>query len=134
MARDGLIPAVFGRIHPEYRTPHVGTVIVGVTALILAGLLPISVLGDLVSMGTLLAFATVCIGVLILRRTRPDLPRAFRVPAAPVVCILGAAACLYLFFPAFMANWQWMSGWIVIGMLIYFGYSRRHSKLNTKTG
>ena len=82
------------------------------TALILAGLLPISVLGDLVSMGTLLAFATVCIGVLILRRTRPDLHRAFRVPAAPVVCILGAAACLYLFFPAFMANWHWMSGWI----------------------
>ena len=63
-------------------------------------------------MGTLLAFATVCIGVLILRRTRPDLHRAFRVPAAPVVCILGAAACLYLFFPAFMANWHWMSGWI----------------------
>jgi len=131
MARDGLIPPIFGRIHPEYRTPHVGTVIVGTTALILAGLLPIGVLGDLVSMGTLLAFATVCIGVLILRRTRPDLPRAFRVPAAPVVCILGAAACLYLFFPAFMANWHWMTGWIAIGFAIYFGYSRRHSKLNT---
>ncbi len=94
MSRDGLIPPLFGRIHPKYRTPHVGTVVVGVTAVILAGLLPIGVLGDLVSMGTLLAFATVCIGVLILRRTRPDLPRAFRVPAAPVVCILGAAACL----------------------------------------
>ncbi len=131
MARDGMIPPIFGRIHPEYRTPHVGTVIVGLTALILAGLLPIGVLGDLVSMGTLLAFATVCIGVLILRRTRPDLPRAFRVPAAPVVCILGAAACLYLFFPAFMANWHWMTGWIAIGFAIYFGYSRRHSKLNT---
>ncbi len=112
MARDGLIPPIFGRIHPRYRTPHVGTVIVGVTALILAGLLPIGVLGDLVSMGTLLAFATVCIGVLILRRTRPDLHRAFRVPAAPVVCILGAAACLYLFFPAFMANWHWMTIWL----------------------
>jgi basic amino acid/polyamine antiporter, APA family len=130
MARDGLIPAMFGRIHPKFRTPHVGTVIVGVTAIILAGLLPIGVLGDLVSMGTLLAFATVCIGVLILRRTRPDLPRAFRVPAAPLVCILGAAACLYLFYPAFMANWHWMTGWIVIGFLIYFGYSRSHSKLN----
>ena len=131
MSRDGLIPPIFGRIHPEYRTPHVGTVIVGITAVILAGLLPIGVLGDLVSMGTLLAFATVCIGVLILRRTRPDLPRAFRVPAAPVVCILGAAACLYLFFPAFMANWHWMTGWIVVGFAIYFGYSRSHSKLNT---
>ena len=112
MSRDGLIPPMFGRIHPKYRTPHVGTVIVGVTAVILAGLLPIGVLGELVSMGTLLAFATVCIGVLILRRTRPDLPRAFRVPAAPVVCILGAAACLYLFFPAFMANWHVMTVWI----------------------
>jgi APA family basic amino acid/polyamine antiporter len=130
MSRDGMIPPMFGRIHKVYRTPHVGTVIVGSTAVVLAGLLPIGVLGDLVSMGTLLAFATVCIGVLILRRTRPDLPRAFRVPAAPVVCTLGAAACLYLFYPAFMANWHWMSGWIVIGFLIYFGYSRQHSKLN----
>jgi APA family basic amino acid/polyamine antiporter len=131
MSRDGMIPPMFGRIHKVYRTPHVGTVIVGATAVVLAGLLPIGVLGDLVSMGTLLAFATVCIGVLILRRTRPDLPRAFRVPAAPVVCTLGAAACLYLFYPAFMANWHWMSGWILIGFLIYFGYGRRHSKLNT---
>ena len=130
MARDGLIPKVFGRVHPEFRTPHVGTLIVGGTAVVLAGLLPINVLGDLVSMGTLLAFATVCIGVLVLRKTRPDLPRAFRVPAAPVVCILGAASCLYLFGRAFMDNWHWMSGWIVIGFLIYFGYSRSHSALN----
>ena len=70
------------------------------------------------------------IGVLILRRTRPDLPRAFRVPAAPIVCVLGAAACLYLFFPAFMANWHWMTIWLVLGFAIYFGYSRGHSKLN----
>jgi APA family basic amino acid/polyamine antiporter len=130
MSRDGLIPPLFGRIHSEYRTPHVGTVVVGATAVILSGLLPINVLGDLVSMGTLLAFATVCIGVLVLRRTRPDLPRSFRVPAAPVVCILGAAACLYLFGRAFIDNWHWMGGWILIGFAIYFGYSRRHSKLH----
>ncbi len=130
MSRDGLIPKLFGRVHPEFRTPHVGTVIVGVTALILAGLLPIGVLGDLVAMGTLLAFATVCIGVLVLRRTRPDLPRAFRVPWAPVICILGAATCLWLFGRAFMDNWHWMGGWILIGFAIYFGYGRRHSVLN----
>jgi APA family basic amino acid/polyamine antiporter len=130
MSRDGLLPPVFGRIHPEYRTPHVGTIVVGVTAVVLSGLLPINVLGDLVSMGTLLAFATVCIGVLILRRTRPDLPRAFRVPAAPFVCILGAAACLYLFMRAFVDNWHWMGAWILIGFAIYFAYGRRHSKLN----
>jgi APA family basic amino acid/polyamine antiporter len=130
MARDGLIPRLFGRVHREFRTPHVGTVIVGATAVILAGLLPIGVLGDLVSMGTLLAFATVCIGVLVLRRTRPDLKRSFRVPWAPVVCILGSAACLWLFGRAFMDNWHWMSGWILIGFAIYFGYGRRHSVLN----
>jgi APA family basic amino acid/polyamine antiporter len=130
MSHDGLIPPVFGRVHRKFRTPHVGTVVVGVTAVILAGLLPINVLGDLVSMGTLLAFATVCIGVLVLRRTRPDLPRAFRVPAAPIVCVLGAAACLYLFGRAFIDNWHWMGGWILIGFAIYFGYSRRHSVLN----
>ena len=130
MSRDGLIPPAFGRIHPKYHTPHVGTVVVGITAVLLAGLLPIGTLGELVSMGTLLAFATVCIGIPVLRRTRPDLPRAFRVPAAPVVGILGAAACLYLFWQSFKANALWMSGWILIGIGIYFFYSRSHSKLN----
>ncbi|MGH8168105.1 MAG: amino acid permease, partial [Woeseiaceae bacterium] len=116
MSNDGLIPAAFSRVHPKYRTPAFGTVVVGVTATILAGLLPIGVLGDLVAMGTLLAFATVCIGVLVLRYTRPDLERAFRVPAAIVVCPLGALACLYLFAQTFADNWHWMSAWIVIGI------------------
>lgn len=130
MSKDGLIPPMFGRIHRKYRTPHIGTIVVGVTAVILAGLLPIGTLGELVSMGTLLAFATVCIGIPILRRTRPDLPRGFRVPAAPLVGTLGAAACLYLFLQSFRENWHWMLAWIAIGFAIYFGYSRRHSKLN----
>ncbi|HEY7753382.1 MAG TPA: amino acid permease [Steroidobacteraceae bacterium] len=130
MARDGLIPPAFGRVHATFRTPHVGTIVVGITAALLAALLPIGRLGEMVSMGTLLAFATVCIGIPVLRRTRPDLARSFRVPMAPVVGILGAAACLYLFWQSFQANWHWMSGWIVIGLAIYFGYSRKHSKLN----
>jgi APA family basic amino acid/polyamine antiporter len=130
MARDGLIPPAFGRIHPKHRTPHFGTVVVGLAAVLLAALLPIGRLGEMVSMGTLLAFATVCIGIPVLRRTRPDLQRAFRVPAAPLVGILGAAACLYLFYQSFKNNWHWMLGWIVIGLVIYFGYSRTHSKLN----
>ncbi len=129
MSRDGLISPMFSRVHPKFRTPHVGTVFVGVVATILAGLLPIGVLGDLVSMGTLLAFATVCIGVLVLRYTRPDLPRAFRVPAAIIVCPLGAIACLILFSLAFADNWHWMSAWIVIGFIVYFVYGARHSKL-----
>ncbi len=133
MSRDGLISPMFSRVHPKFRTPHVGTVFVGVVATILAGLLPIGVLGDLVSMGTLLAFATVCIGVLVLRYTRPDLPRAFRVPAAIIVCPLGAVACLILFSLAFADNWHWMSVWITIGIAVYFLYGARHSKLRKES-
>jgi len=131
MSHDGLISKMFGRVHPVYRTPHIGTVFVGAVAAALAGLLPIGVLGDLVSMGTLLAFATVCIGVLVLRYTKPDVTRAFRVPGAIIVCPLGALACLYLFWQAFRDNWQWMTAWIAIGMVVYFTYSARRSALNT---
>lgn len=132
MSRDGLIPKMFSKVHPKYCTPHVGTVFIGVVATVLAGLLPINVLGDLVAMGTLLAFATVCIGVLVLRYTRPDLKRSFRVPAATIICPLGALACLYLFWQAFMDNWKWMSAWIALGFIIYFTYGYRRSALNTK--
>jgi APA family basic amino acid/polyamine antiporter len=129
MSKDGLLPPLFARVHPKYQTPHVGTVIVGVVAATLAGLFPIGVLGDLVSMGTLLAFATVCIGVFILRRTRPDLPRPFRVPMYLVICPLGALACLYLFWQPFAEHWTLMGGWTAIGIAIYFLYGYRHSKL-----
>ncbi len=129
MSNDGLIGKMFGRIHPRYHTPHVGTIFVALVAGTLAGLLPIGVLGDLVSMGTLLAFATVCIGVLVLRKTKPDLPRAFRVPFASVVCPLGAVICLWLFSRAFQDNWHWMSAWILIGIAVYFLYGYRHSTL-----
>jgi APA family basic amino acid/polyamine antiporter len=80
-------------------------------------------------MGTLLAFATVSIGVLVLRRTRPDLKRPFRVPAAPLVCTLGAASCLYLFWKPFTEHWHLMTGWTAIGMVIYFTYGYRNSKV-----
>lgn len=130
MSRDGLLPKVFGRVHSKYRTPHIGTVIVGVVASLLAGLLPLNVLGELVSMGTLLAFATVCICVLVLRKTKPDLPRPFRVPAIWLVSLLGAAACLFLFWQAFMEHWQVFVAWTVLGQLIYFGYGIGHSRLN----
>lgn len=129
MSRDGLLPKLFGRVHPKYHTPHVGTVIVGVIAAGLAGFLPIGLLGEMVSMGTLLAFATVSAGVLVLRFTRPDLPRPFRVPAAIVICPLGVIACLYLFAQPFMEHWRLLLGWIAIGLLIYFCYGYRHSKL-----
>ena len=130
MSRDGLIPRLFSRVHRRFHTPHVGTVIVGAIAAILGGLLPIGVLGDLVSMGTLLAFATVCAGVLVLRRTRPDVPRPFRVPAVWLVGPAGVLSCLWLFWRVFLDNWHWMTGWIVIGVVIYFAYGQRHSALN----
>ncbi|MFK2918696.1 amino acid permease [Dyella koreensis] len=129
MARDGLIPAVFGRIHKKFRTPHVGTVVVGVLAAVLGGMFNIGVLGEMVAMGTLLAFATVCIGVLVLRYTRPELPRAFRVPVPWLVCPLGALACMALFLQSFVEHWRWMLAWIAIGQAIYFLYGYSHSKL-----
>lgn len=132
MSRDGLIGRMFGRVHQRHHTPHLNTIFVGVVACAVAGLFPIGVLGDLVSMGTLLAFTTVCIGVLILRRTKPDLPRAFRVPIAPVVCILGAATCLWLFMRAFEDNWRLMIAWIIVGLLIYFGYGYRNSVMRKR--
>ncbi|MFT4247457.1 MAG: amino acid permease [Pseudomonas sp.] len=132
MSRDGLLPKVFGRVHPKFNTPYVGTVLVGVIAASLAGLVPLNVLGELVSMGTLLAFATVCVGVLVLRYTRPELPRPFRVPFAWGVCLLGAGLCLTLFFLAFREHWKVFIGWTVIGLFIYFFYGIRNSRLAQK--
>ncbi|MEO6075676.1 MAG: amino acid permease [Dokdonella sp.] len=134
MSRDGLLPPMFGKVHPKFQTPYVGTIIVAIVAAILAGLFPIGVLGDLVSMGTLLAFATVCVGVLVLRRTRPDLVRPFRVPMVWLICPLGALACFGLFARTFVDNWLWMSAWIAIGLIIYFSYGYSRSKLRKARG
>ena len=129
MSQDGLIPKIFSKVHPKFQTPYVGTIIVGIFACALAGLFPISVLGELVSMGTLLAFATVCIGVLVLRYTRPDLQRPFRVPFVWFVCPAGTVACLFLVWQAFAEHWRLMVGWTVIGVVIYLVYGYRNSKL-----
>ncbi|HYG05071.1 MAG TPA: amino acid permease [Stenotrophomonas sp.] len=132
MSRDGLLPPLLGRVHKRYHTPYVGTIIVGVVAAALAGLIPLKVLGELVSMGTLLAFATVCVGVLVLRYTRPEIARPFRVPMVWLVCPLGALACVGLFLQAFQEHWKVFVGWTVIGLCIYFFYGMRHSRLAQK--
>lgn len=129
MAQDGLLPKFFAKVHPTFQTPYVGTLVVGIFAALLAGFLPIGLLGELVSMGTLLAFATVCIGVLVLRRTRPQLARPFRVPLAWLTCPLGAIVCLYLFWKPFSEHWHLMAGWTALGLLIYAGYGYSHSRL-----
>jgi APA family basic amino acid/polyamine antiporter len=129
MGRDGLLPPVFAKIHPRYRTPHINTVITGIGIAALAAVFPLDVLGDLVSMGTLIAFVAVCIGVLILRKTQPDLPRTFRVPWAPVTCVLGVLSCFTLLYWENWYNWTLMGVWTVIGFVIYFAYGFRHSRL-----
>jgi APA family basic amino acid/polyamine antiporter len=129
MGRDGMLPPVFARLHPRYRTPHINTLITGAGIALLAAIFPLDILGDLVSMGTLIAFCAVCIGVLILRRTRPELPRTFRVPWAAVTCTLGVLSCLMLLYWENWYNWSLMGAWTVIGFAIYFGYGYRHSHL-----
>jgi APA family basic amino acid/polyamine antiporter len=129
MGRDGLLPPVFAKIHPRYHTPHINTVITGVGIAALAAVFPLDVLGDLVSMGTLIAFVAVCAGVLILRYTHPELPRTFRVPWAPVICVLGVLCCLGLLYWENWYQWLLMGIWTLIGLAIYFGYGRRHSQL-----
>jgi APA family basic amino acid/polyamine antiporter len=130
MSRDGLLPAMFGRVHRKFHTPYVGTIVVGVAACLLAGFMPLSVLGELVSMGTLIAFATVCLGVLVLRYTRPDLQRPFRVPLFWLVCPLGVLSCLFLFLQSFREHWLIFLLWTLLGQVIYFAYGYRNSKLN----
>jgi APA family basic amino acid/polyamine antiporter len=125
MSRDGLLPPLFGRVHPRFRTPHVSTALTGVVVAVAAGLLPITVLGQLVSMGTLLAFVLACIGVLILRRTHPDLPRPFRTPGMPWVPLLGAATCLLQMIGLPLATWERLIIWLALGLAVYFLYSRR---------
>ncbi|MDE2085094.1 MAG: amino acid permease [Xanthomonadaceae bacterium] len=132
MGRDGMLPPVFAKLHPRYCTPHINTLITGFGIALLAAVFPLDILGDLVSMGTLIAFVAVCLGVMILRRTQPDLPRTFRVPAATLTCTLGVISCLVLLYWENWYNWTLMGLWTLLGFGIYFGYSFRHSKLRTR--
>ena len=129
MSRDGLLPPLFRRVHPKHKTPYVGTLVTGTLAALIGGLFPVTILGELVSIGTLLAFTTVCIGVLVLRYTRPDLPRPFRVPAARLVCIAGALVCTGMMLSLPHDTWVRLAGWTAVGMLIYAFYGFRHSEL-----
>ena len=130
MAKDGLLPPVFSAVHPKFKTPWLATIMTGAVAMLCAGLLPIGLLGELVSIGTLLAFAIVCGGVLVLRYTDPDIPRPFRTPLVPLVPLLGVGSCLYLMQALPIDTWARLVIWMAIGIAIYFGYGRAHSKLN----
>lgn len=129
MSADGLLPPLFQRIHPKFRTPHLNTLLTGIGIASLAAIFPLDILGDLTSMGTLIAFVVVCAGVLILRRTQPQLPRPFRVPCVGPVCLAGIASCFTLMVSMSVKNWLLMMIWSLLGFAIYFCYGYRHSQL-----
>jgi len=132
MADDGLLPPSMSKVHPKYRTPHVATAITTVLAAAVAGLFPLNILGELISMGILLAFTGVCVGVLVLRSTRPNLKRPFRVPLAPLTCVLGAVICggMTYFLPR--ETWLLFAIWSVIGFSIYGLYGYRNSRMRAE--
>lgn len=129
MSRDGLLPEWASKIHPRFRTPWISTIIVGVIVAFLPGFLPVGRLAELVNIGTLLAFAIVCAGVWVLRVRHPHLERPFRTPMVPLVPILGIVTAVYLMLNLPLLTWTVMFCWLLIGLVIYFGYSTRHSKV-----
>jgi len=129
MADDGLLPPAMSRCHPRFKTPHVATAVTGIGAAVIAGIFPLDVLADLISIGILLAFAVVCLGVLVMRYTRPDVHRPFRVPWAWLLCPLGAAVCFGMTYFLSNATWIRLVVWTAIGGAIYLFYGFRHSKL-----
>jgi basic amino acid/polyamine antiporter, APA family len=133
MSKDGLMPAWAGAIHPRFKTPHISTIVTGVVVAIAAGLTPIATLGTLVSIGTLMAFVIVSIGVIVLRYTRPDLPRPFRMPWVPVLPALSALVAFILMLGLPRATWERLIIWMVIGIVFYFAYGYRRSRLRAAT-
>ncbi|MDQ6718915.1 MAG: amino acid permease [Gemmatimonadota bacterium] len=134
MSRDGLLPEMFARLHPRFRTPHITTALTGVVVAIASGLFPIGVLGQLVSMGTLLAFAIVCGGVLILRKVEPEMKRPFRTPGMPWVPVAGVLVCLYLMSGLPLPTWIRLFVWLAIGFVVYFGFGRARAARTRAAG
>src|SRR5713226_1522550 len=131
MANDGLLPKkFFGAVHPKFRTPYKNTMLVGLLAAIVGSVTPIQIIGNMVNIGTLLAFVIVSIAVLVLRKTNPDQPRPFRTPWVPVVPILGVLVNGLMMWSLGWQNWARLIIWLIIGLVIYFSYSRHHSRVN----
>jgi APA family basic amino acid/polyamine antiporter len=134
MARDGLLPPLFGAVHPRFRTPHMSTIVTGSILCVVTALTPIDLLFNMVNIGTLLAFSIVCAAVLLLRIRRPDASRPFRCPAVYLVAPLGIAVNLLMMLFLPIETWLRLVGWLILGMLIYFFYGRRHSVLARESG
>jgi basic amino acid/polyamine antiporter, APA family len=129
MSEDGLVPKVFSDVHPKFKTPWKSNMLFFVFTSLFGAFIPEDVVGEMTSIGTLFAFILVCAGVWILRVRRPDLERAFKTPIVPVVSILGILVCGAMIYGLGWTNWLRLAVWLVVGLIIYFGYSRRHSRL-----
>jgi APA family basic amino acid/polyamine antiporter len=131
MGQDGLMPSWASKIHPRFGTPHITTLITGGIVMLASGFTAIDVLGELVSIGTLFAFVIVSLGVIVLRRTRPDLPRPFKTPFVPALPIASAVVSTALMMALPWSTWERLIIWMAIGLVIYFAYGRTHSKLRS---
>ena len=132
MSKDGLVPKVFSDVHPKFGTPSKSNLLFMVFVSLFAAFVPATVVGEMTSIGTLLAFVLVCAGIIVLRKTQPDLPRAFKTPLVPLIPILGIVCCLFMMFSLPADTWLRLIIWLAIGVVIYFKYGAKHSKLNKK--
>jgi APA family basic amino acid/polyamine antiporter len=132
MSHDGLVPPVFAELHPKYRTPYKSNLLFFVLTGLFGAFIPGNVVGEMTSIGTLFAFMLVCAGVWILRVRRPDIPRGFTVPMLPVVATLGILVCGSMIYGLGWTNWLRLIAWLAIGLVFYFGYGKRHSRLETQ--
>jgi APA family basic amino acid/polyamine antiporter len=130
MSHDGLVPKVFSDVHPVYRTPYKSNMLFFLFTGLFAAFIPEDIVGEMTSIGTLFAFILVCAGVWIMRNKRPDLERGFRVPALPIVAILGIVVCGAMIYGLGWTNWLRLIVWLAIGLVLYFGYGRQHSRLS----
>jgi len=129
MSRDGLLPPVFSKVHPKFRNPYITTIVTGIVAAMVAGAFPIALLGELVSIGTLLAFVIVSAGIIVLRRKSPEVPRPFRTPWVPFVPIMAILICGYMMYSMPADTWIRLIVWLIIGLLIYFLYGKSRSRI-----
>jgi APA family basic amino acid/polyamine antiporter len=130
MSKDGLLPPVFSQLHPRFNTPYKSNLLLCVFICLFAGFVPINVVGEMVSIGTLLAFIMVCIGVMVLRKKMPDAPRSFKTPWVPFVPIMGIATCLIMMLSLPLGTWIRLIVWLAIGLIFYYRYGRKHSRLS----
>jgi len=132
MGKDGLLPSFFSHLHPKYQTPYKANLVILVIVGLFAAFIPGDIVGDMTSIGTLFAFILVCISVIVLRKSEPDMVREFKTPFVPLVPILGVIVCLAMIYGLGWTNWLRLIVWMVVGIGVYFVYGKKHSVLGKK--